>query len=83
MSSLATGLGLVYLFLLLIYLIVIVLFGLVVSLIFRPYVLWYFKINKRIELQEEANTLLEEIAQQKYVDNVVKTERSHAAYMPK
>lgn len=35
-----------------------VIFGIVVSLIFRPYVLWYLKIDKRIKLQEETYDLL-------------------------
>lgn len=83
MGQFAAGLGALYLVTLLIYLIVIVFFGVVISLIFRPYVLWYFKINRKIELQEEANRLLDEIAQDKFVHKAAEKERDHSAYMPK
>lgn len=78
-----TGLGAFYLITILIYLIIGVFFGVVISLIFRPYVLWYFKINRKIELQEETNRLLEEIAQDKFVSNEAAKIRDHSAYMPK
>lgn len=32
-------------------------FVVVVSLIFRPYILWYLKINKHLRAQEETNRL--------------------------
>lgn len=42
-------------------LIVILLVIIIVWLLIRELVLWYFKINKRVELQEEQNRLLRKI----------------------
>ena len=72
-----------YIGIILIYVIFGVIFGIVVSLIFRPYILWYFKINKRIKLQEETNRLLEEKLSSKAPLLTHEIERNHSSYMPK
>ena len=66
-----------YLGVLFLYVLFCAIFGIIVSLIFRPYVLWYFKINKRIELQEETNHILNEILSQN-----VKTTSDHQQPTP-
>ena len=60
-----------------------VLYVVVISLIFRPYFLWYFKINKRLKLQEETNRLLNDIAANKTSSSRIKLEHEHTAYLPK
>ena len=57
----------------------------VVSLIFRPYILWYFKINKRLKQQEETNRLLKELSStSKYIPTYnTPKERDYSSYMPK
>ncbi len=59
----------------------------VVSLIFRPYIMWYFKINQRLKQQEETNRLLKELSS-KAKSTVTSSsniyqERDYSSYMPK
>lgn len=60
----------------------------VIALIFRPLVLWYFKINKKLQLQEETNQLLRELTQKGSMPSMVSGHsaaelRDYSAYMPK
>ncbi len=82
MSNGATLLG-AYIGIILLYVVMGVIFGVVVSLIFRPFVLWYFKINKRIKLQEETNRLLNEISSKKMPQTSIQQKTDYSAYMPK
>ena len=50
----------VYIGVILLSMIIAVIFWIVVSLIFRSYVMWYFKINKRLRQQEEMYRMLSE-----------------------
>lgn len=50
----------VYIGVILLAMIIAVIFWIVVSLIFRSYVMWYFKINKRLRQQEEMYRMLSE-----------------------
>lgn len=83
MNSLASFLASLYIGIILLYVFFGIIFGVVVSLIFRPYILWYFKINKRIKLQEETNKLLNEISSKRTSSTSIKTERDYSSYMPK
>ncbi|MBD5173611.1 MAG: hypothetical protein HDT08_03125 [Bacteroidales bacterium] len=49
-----------YIGVILLAMIIAVIFWIVVSLIFRSYVMWYFKINKRLRQQEEMYRMLSE-----------------------
>lgn len=51
-----------YIGVILLYILLGIIFGIVVSLIFRPYVLWYFKINRQIKLQEDIIEILSELS---------------------
>ena len=71
-----------YVFYIVIFFVVAAPIWVVISLIFRPYVLWYLKINKRMKLQEETNRLLKEISSKRPIA-AVKRESDYSAYMPK
>lgn len=51
-----------YIGVILLYILLGIIFGIVVSLIFRPYVLWYFKINMSDKLQEDIIEILSELS---------------------
>lgn len=76
-------LGSLYVGIILLYIIFCLIFGVVVSLIFRPYILWYFKINKSLQHQEETNRLLKEIASKQSPSPSRTAERDYSSYMPK
>lgn len=73
----------VYIIWLVVAIICLILFYVVLLLIFRPFILWYFKINKLVKLQEETNRLLKEIAKNTSLSYPMTKERDHSAYMPK
>jgi len=73
-----------YIGIILLYVIICIIFGIVVSLIFRSYILWYFKINKRIKIQEETNRLLNEMSSKTMSPSSShQTRRDYSSYMPK
>ncbi|MDE6498964.1 MAG: hypothetical protein K2L21_09930 [Muribaculaceae bacterium] len=82
--------GSLYLGIIILFVIIGVLFWAVISLIFRAYILWYFKINKSVQIQEETNRLLDELVNQNLPLSMPMSttashhiERDHSAYMPK
>ncbi len=55
----------------------------VVTIVFRPYVIWYLKINEKLRLQEETNRLLNELKSKETMGTSVSVQRDHSAYMPR
>lgn len=83
MNEGALFLGSLYIGVILLYVIIGIIFGVVVSLIFRPYILWYFKINKRLRQQEETNRILGELNSKGAATSTMSKPRDYSSYMPK